>query len=114
MKPYEYLLCIKKLNPQAHCVICRDTPDGELYPKWDPAHIGVKPTIKDCEAVLAEVQAEIQQKEAEKAKEQMIRAEMDRIVRVQAVDNLIVDGTLVTEDRDKLLGVIVVQEKEWT
>jgi len=111
MTPYEYLLCIKKLNPQAHCVICRDTPDSEPYPKWDPAHTGGKPTLAECEKVLAEVQAEIGQREAERDKERAVQTEMDRLLRVQAVDNLITDGALKAEDRDKLLGVVVIQEK---
>jgi hypothetical protein len=54
----EYLYCIKKLNPDAHVVVWTND-DGSLTPAWDDAHVGIKPTEDDCQAVLAEVQADL-------------------------------------------------------
>jgi len=57
MTNQEYLYCIKKLNPNAHCVVWQD--GDKQWVVWDDAHIGKKPTEKECEAVLTEVQTEI-------------------------------------------------------
>jgi hypothetical protein len=76
----EYLRCIKKLNPSSHVVIWLDTPDGVPYPKWDDAHSGDKPTIKDCEAVLDDVRAEItKEKDAEIAKAALAEIDLKSI-----------------------------------
>lgn len=76
----EYLRCIKKLNPSSHVVIWLDTPDGVPYPKWDDAHSGDKPSMKECEAVLDEVRAEIAKaKDAEEAKQNLIDIDLSSI-----------------------------------
>lgn len=57
MTAEEYSRCIVKLNPAARVVVW--DIDGVLTPKWDEAHTGPQPTLAECEAVLAEVRAEI-------------------------------------------------------
>ena len=57
MTAQEMLRCIKKINPKAHVTVWQD--GDTLIPKYDPAHIGKMPTLEECEAVLAEVKADI-------------------------------------------------------
>lgn len=62
MTPEERLKCIKLINPLAHCIVLQD---GEKqWVKWDVAHVGVKPTLEECESVLAQARLEILPKKA--------------------------------------------------
>jgi len=58
MTASEYLKCIKQINPDARVVVWEK--DGQLVPKWDAAHTGAMPTLKECESVLPEVRLEAQ------------------------------------------------------
>ena len=55
----EMLKCIKKINPDAHVAIWQDRSDEEPYPKWDDCHVGSKPTMEECIAILPTVRAEM-------------------------------------------------------
>lgn len=101
----EYYRCIMKINPNAHVAICQDSEAAEPYPKWDNAHEGVKPTLKDCEAVLAEVQAEMAAEKAVKDKETLIQAKM----REMAVDKLVEEGVLTADDKAELVSAAVTK-----
>lgn len=57
MTPEEYIKAIKYLNPNAHGVVW-GTGEG-MTVKWDAAHQGIKPTLKECETVLPQVQTQI-------------------------------------------------------
>jgi len=53
MKENEIFRCIQKLNPKAQIRLT----NGEIF--FNDTHQGVKPTLKDCESVLKEVQKEM-------------------------------------------------------
>lgn len=76
----EMLRCIKKINPLAHVVVWQDTPTSTPYPVWDNNHKGVMPSMKECEAVLDEVRAEItKEKDAEIAKAALAEIDLKSI-----------------------------------
>lgn len=54
MNTEERLKCIKHINPKAHCVVW----EGGTV-KYDPAHVGVKPTLKECKTVLSIIQEQM-------------------------------------------------------
>lgn len=81
----ERLKCIKHINPKAHCVVW----EGGIV-KYDPAHIGVKPTLKECEAVLSVVQAEMALEKEGQLNEEKIQTKMREL----AVQNLKASGEL--------------------
>lgn len=76
----ELLRCIKKINPSAHVAIWQDDADSEPYPKYDAAHIGHKPSKKECEAVLDDVRDEIaKERGTEEARQKLIDIDLKSI-----------------------------------
>ena len=81
----ERLKCIKHINLEAHCVVW----EGGIV-KYDPAHIGVKPTLKECEAVLSIVQEQMASEETKQLDEEKIQAKMREL----AIQSLKASGEL--------------------
>lgn len=67
----ERLKCIKHINPQAHCVVW----EGGVV-KYDPAHIGAKPTLEECEKVLPVVQEQLALRETEQLYEEKVQEKL--------------------------------------
>lgn len=75
MSPEEYLYCIKEINPLAHVVIWGF--DVDMRPEWDNAHVGPKPTLQNCEAVLPAIRSRLQAREMDKKKRE---AALERLI----------------------------------
>ncbi len=92
MNIYEHLRCIKHINSEAHCVVWED--GKKTKPVYDKAHKGKRPTPKQCEAVLSEVQEAMVIEQEKLDEEALIKTEEANINRQQAINNLKTDGKL--------------------
>lgn len=98
----EAIACVKKANPKAIFAVVKN--GDQLGIIYDVAHPGEKPTLKDCEAVLATVQAEMAAVQAATDKEVLIQAK----IREMAVDKLVEEGTLTVDEKAVLVSVEAV------
>jgi len=90
MTAEEKLRCIKYINPKAHCVVW----EGGIV-KYDQAHIGAKPSTKECETVLPIIQKQIEKEKEKHINEEKIRVKM----RDLAIESLKVNGDIPTDYR---------------
>jgi len=90
MNIHEQLRCIKYINKKAHCVVWQDDhSDGKTqYVKYDKAHKGKKPTLKECEDVLPIIQSEIDTEEKARSQRELIGKEEKEILEDQAIQQL--------------------------
>lgn len=79
----EQLRCIKYLNPQARCVVW----EGGIV-KYDTAHVGAKPTLKECEEVLSIIREQMTEEELQRSKEEEIKTKEAEILRAMAITEL--------------------------
>lgn len=83
MEPIEKLLCIKHINPEAHCVV-----DGNCRPIYDRAHKGKRPTIRECEDVLETIQAAMSVENEISQENELIKTEESVFLREVSIQRL--------------------------
>lgn len=81
----EIMRCIKKINPDAVATVW---DDGRII--YEAGHTGERPSLKDCEKVIAGIRAEM----STPTDEEKIEAEEKRLVREQAIASLTAKGEL--------------------
>lgn len=85
----EQLRCIKEINPNAHCVVWEG---GKV--KYDKAHKGKKPTLKQCEAILSKVQGLVLGEHKKNDQKKLVDQKVEDNARKAAIAELIADGAL--------------------